>query len=40
MRWTVTGAGAITALRRREASGQWEEIWQRPRNQIAALDRP
>ena len=33
MRWTV--AGAITALRCREASSQWEEIWQRPRNQTA-----
>ena len=31
MRWTV--AGAITALRCREASRQWEEIWRRPRNQ-------
>ena len=31
MRWTV----AITALRCREASSQWEEIWQRPRNQTA-----
>jgi len=35
MRWTVAGADAITALRCREASSQWEEIWQRPRNQTA-----
>ncbi len=37
MRWTIAGAGAgaIIALRCREASSQWEEIWQRPRNQTA-----
>jgi hypothetical protein len=35
MRWTVAGADAIIALRCREASTQWEEIWQRPRNQTA-----
>ena len=35
MRWTVAGADAIIALRCREASSQWEEIWQRPRNQTA-----
>jgi len=35
MRWTVPGADAIIALRCREASSHWEEIWQRPRNQTA-----
>jgi len=35
MRWTVAVADAITALRCREASRQWEEIWRRPRNQTA-----
>ncbi len=35
MRWTVAGADAIIALRCRQASSQWEEIWQRPRNQTA-----
>ncbi len=35
MRWTVAGADAIIALRRREASSQWEQIWQRPHNQTA-----
>jgi hypothetical protein len=33
MHWTV--AGAIAALRCREASSQWEQIWQRPRYQAA-----
>ena len=35
MHWTVAGADAITALRGREASSQWEQIWQRPRHQAA-----
>ena len=35
MHWTVAGADAITALRGREASSQWEQIWQRPRYQAA-----
>jgi hypothetical protein len=35
MKWAVAGADAITALRCREASSQWEQIWQRPRNQTA-----
>ena len=35
MRWTVAGADAIIALRCREASSHWEQIWQRPRNQTA-----
>ncbi|MGH3164051.1 MAG: ISKra4 family transposase [Streptosporangiaceae bacterium] len=35
MRWTVAGADAIIALRCREASSQWEQIWQRPRSQTA-----
>jgi hypothetical protein len=29
MKWTVAGADPITALRCREASTQWEQIWQR-----------
>jgi hypothetical protein len=35
MRWSVAGAGANIALRCREASRQWEEIWQRLRSQTA-----
>jgi hypothetical protein len=35
MHWTVAGADAIAALRCREASSQWEQIWQRPRYQAA-----
>jgi hypothetical protein len=35
MRWTVAGADAIIALRCREASSQWEQIWQRARSQTA-----
>ncbi len=35
MRWTVPGADAIIALRCREASSQWEQIWQRPHSQTA-----
>jgi hypothetical protein len=31
MKWTV--AGAITALRCREASSKWEVVWNRPYNQ-------
>ena len=36
MRWTVRGADAITALRCREASSQWETICMRPRTQTGA----
>jgi hypothetical protein len=36
MRWTVAGAGAIAALRCREASSQWEAIWNNPHNQTGA----
>jgi hypothetical protein len=35
MHRTVDGADAIIALRCRQASSQWEQIWQRPRNQTA-----
>jgi hypothetical protein len=35
MRWTVAGADAIIALRCRDASSHWKQIWQRPRNQTA-----
>jgi hypothetical protein len=33
MRWTVAGAGAITALRCCEASSHWETICAAPHNQ-------
>jgi hypothetical protein len=36
MRWTVAGADAITALRCREASSQWEAICNRPHTQTGA----
>ena len=36
MRWTVAGAGAITALRCREASSHWETICRAPHNQTGA----
>jgi hypothetical protein len=36
MRWATPGATAIATLHCHEASGQWEEIWQRPHNQTTA----
>ena len=36
MRWSIPGATAIATLRCQEASGRWEQIWQRPHNQTAA----
>jgi hypothetical protein len=36
MHWTVQGADAITALRCREASSEWETIRMRPRTQTGA----
>ncbi len=36
MRWSVPGATGIATLRCQEASGRWEEIWQRPHSQTAA----
>ena len=36
MRWAIPGATAIATLRCQEASGRWEEIWQRPHNQTTA----
>ena len=36
MRWTVAGADAITALRCREASSQWEAVCGAPHNQTGA----
>jgi len=33
MRWSEHGAAAILALRCQEASGRWEQIWQRLHNQ-------
>jgi hypothetical protein len=35
MRWSVRGATGIATLRCQEASGRWEEIWHRPRNQTS-----
>ena len=35
MRWTVAGASAITTLRCREASSQWETICSAPDNQTS-----
>jgi hypothetical protein len=40
MRWSVPGATSIATLRCQEASNQWEEIWQQPRNQTPAADHP
>jgi hypothetical protein len=34
IRWTVAGAGAIIALRRRETGSQWEEM---PEHDLAAV---
>jgi hypothetical protein len=36
MRWAIPGATSIATLRCHEASGQWEDIWQRPHNQTTA----
>jgi hypothetical protein len=36
MRWTEHGATGILTLRCHEASGRWEQIWPRPRNQTPA----
>jgi hypothetical protein len=33
MRWSVPGADAIITLRCHQASGRWDQIWKRPRNQ-------
>jgi hypothetical protein len=35
MRWTVPGAASIATLRCQEASGRWQELWQRPNNQTS-----
>jgi hypothetical protein len=35
MRWAIPGATGIATLRCQEASGRWEEIWQRPHSQTA-----
>ena len=35
MRWSEHGAGAILALRCQEASGRWDQIWQRLHNQTS-----
>ena len=35
MRWSVRGATGIATLRCQEASGRWEEIWERPRTQTS-----
>ena len=36
MRWTITGADAIAALRCQEASSQWETICRAPHSQTGA----
>jgi hypothetical protein len=36
MRWSVRGATGIIALRCHEASGRWDDIWSRVRNQTSA----
>jgi hypothetical protein len=36
MHWSCSGATAILTLRCQQASGRWEEIWQRPHNQTPA----
>lgn len=33
MRWTISGATSIATLRCHDASGSWDQIWQRPRSQ-------
>jgi len=33
MRWTISGAAGIATLRCQDASGSWDEIWQRPHSQ-------
>jgi len=38
MRWTIHGATSIATLRCQDASGNWDEIWQRPRNQTQLTD--
>jgi hypothetical protein len=34
MRWAIPGATSIATLRCQDASNRWDEIWQRPSNQI------
>ena len=36
MRWSQPGTAGILTLRCQQASGRWEEIWQRPHNQPGA----
>ncbi len=36
MRWSVRGAAGIVTLRSQEASGRWEEVWQRLGTQMSA----
>jgi hypothetical protein len=38
MRWTIHGATSIATLRCQDASGNWDEIWQRPRSQTQLTD--
>lgn len=38
MRWTIHGATSIATLRCQEASGNWDEIWQRPHSQTQLTD--
>jgi hypothetical protein len=36
MRWSIRGATGVIALRCKEASGRWDEIWTRLHNQTSA----
>jgi hypothetical protein len=38
MRWTIHGATGIATLRCLDASGRWDQIWQRPHNQTPPAD--
>ena len=38
MRWTIHGATSIATLRCQDASGNWDQIWQRPRSQTQLTD--
>jgi len=36
MRWSMRGAAGIVTLRCQEASGRWDEVWNRLDNQTSA----
>jgi hypothetical protein len=39
MRWTLPGATGIATLRCQDASGRWDQIWQRPHNQTTPISQ-